>query len=120
MTDQEYDALVALARKHNRTTGDIRAICVALGVPVLRKVPPSRITWVNLALTSGLAPTTQVDRISKLVEMLFLSWDSVLKRVQELHGVGSIAHLLPTQADQVEASLQKALAARKPQPAPAA
>lgn len=116
LTEQEYQELVTLARQHKRSQGEVKTICVVLNVPVLNRAPRSRLDWLRKALTTGLIKTAVVDRISMLVEELKLSWPALQQKLQDRYQVNSLSHLLPDQAEEVEAKLQEVLKKRQ-QPA---
>jgi hypothetical protein len=108
LTEEQYQALVKLAREHKRSQGEIRALCAALGVPTFNRerLPPERLAWIREALTWGLVPTVTVDRITALVEAMGLDWIKFNGRLQERYQVTSLAHLLPSQAQEILASLE--------------
>lgn len=113
LTEQEYEQLVSLAKQHGRTQGDVKRILAVLGVPVLDRVPRSRLSWTQVALTLNLVPTAQVDQITKLVEQLKLDWNVVTSRLQQKYRVPSLGHLLPGQADELEQLLSNELKKRQ-------
>jgi hypothetical protein len=110
LSETEYQELVALARQHKRTQGEVIAVCRALGIPVLQKVTREKLGWVRHALTTGLVRTEQADRILALAKDLNLDWEKFRGKLQVKFQVGAVQHLLPAQADQIEASLKEAQA----------
>lgn len=113
LTHQEYETLVNLAREHKRTQGQVSAICAAAGVPVLQKLPRSRLPWLRDAVIQGLAGADRIDRLTALIEELKLDWTKVRNQLQSDFQVSSLGHLLPSQADQVEERLKKVKLARQ-------
>ena len=117
LTQEEYDQVVSLGRQHGLNVGNVKAICAALGVPVLDRAPQSRLPWLLQAMTTGLVQTAEVDSITKLVEALSLNWTSLTARLQAKYGASSLAHLLPSQAQEVKDLLLKELNQRAKQAA---
>ncbi len=124
LTEEEYAEVVALARTHQRTAGEVKVLCQIMGVQTLDRTPRSRLPWLTQALAGGLTPAATVDRIGGVIDALGLKGESVSSRLQATYGVSSLAHLLPQQAQEVEDRLQAALSAKlereKPLTAPAA
>ncbi len=116
LTEAEVANLVALARQHQRTTGEVSAILAVLGVPILDKAPRSRLFWLQIALTAGLVGKDLVGKIEALINHLKLDWALIPGRLQASYGVTALAHLLPAQALEVYAKLQETQA-RQLQPA---
>jgi hypothetical protein len=117
LTEAEYEDLARTAREYHRSVAGVKAVCGALGVPVLRKTPRAKLSWATTALTLGLAPTPTVDRVAVLVEELKLDWVKFRDRLQEKYQVTSLAHLFPHQIEEVEKGLLELKARRQQQPA---
>lgn len=107
LTDSERAEMIDLAKKHNRVKEDTAVMLKVIGVTTLAEVPRAKADWLRQALTHGLTPQKQVDRIAALVQETGMPWDDFRARLQQRFGTTSIAYLLPSQADQVEEGMKR-------------
>lgn len=118
LTDQEETELMALARGNKRTRGEVETILKIVEAPVFKKIPRNRLDWVRKALAEGLTPQPQVDRISKLVNDLGLSWEAFRTRLTTRYGRSSLGHLTASEATEVEEKMKAAPRPQQQLPAP--
>ncbi|MCC6419514.1 MAG: hypothetical protein IT429_14875 [Gemmataceae bacterium] len=118
LTEQEEQTLVTAARTARRTVAEVNTVLKIVGVPVLKKVPREKLEWVRKALAEGLCPQPQVDRISKLVNELNLSWEAFRTRLTTRYGRSSLGHLTVSEATEVEEKLKAAPKPQQQLPAP--
>ncbi len=119
LTEPEVAHLTSLAREHKRTQGEVTAILKVVGVPVLIRAPRAKLGWLQHALTTGLCPAVQKDRIAATITEQGRDWDRFRLYLERTYGVTSVAHLLPVQADALEARLKEGVKHEAAQPAPA-
>lgn len=106
ITPEEEQTLILAARHHKRTVAEVSRICACLSVPVLSKAPRARLGWVTEALTQGLVPHSQIDRLTAELQRLGTDMAKVPDRLMVRFGVTSIGHLLKSQADLLEGQLR--------------
>lgn len=114
LTELEYDQLVGLSQKCKRSPQEMSAICAALQAPVGKRILRSQFDRAWAMTQEGMISTGLVDRLSALLDQLKIPWEKVGDRLQQLYQVRTLAHLTPSQAQELEGKLR----APKPQPQP--
>lgn len=120
LTSEEIAQVTALARAHKRKVAEVKSICAAAATDSLAKITRDKLEWLKEAVTTGLAPTSAVDRIHQLVLELQIPWDKFREGLRKVYQVESIAHLLPSQAAELLGKLISKKQQQTAAPAPAA
>src|SRR5262249_13482811 len=103
-----------LARHHKRTVGEVNLLLKVAQAPVLARLSPAKLPWMRLALTEGLAPMPQVDRLTAVVKTRGWDWEQFRAKLEAKYGVTALGHLTPSQATELEGMLKPP--APQPQP----
>ncbi len=115
LSPQDYQDLVAWIRQNNRKKSEVKSYCDALGVPSLEQAPAHRLRWLRDAAKEGLASEQDQHTITALLTMLKEDVKTLPALLRKEYGVGALAHLLPSQAQDLIASLRKKFSEQQPQ-----